>query len=113
VWRRILAGLIVLTGTAGCNGSPPRTLTPVQRGEVLYRTNCASCHNRDPNLPGPLGPPIAGSPFALVQARVLHGAYPPGYTPKRSTHEMRPLPWLKGQVGDITAYLQAAAQGRG
>jgi mono/diheme cytochrome c family protein len=85
-------------------------LTPAQRGEVVYRTNCASCHNRDPNLPGPLGPPIADSPFALVQARVLHAAYPPGYKPKRGTHEMRPLPWLDGHVGDITAYLKAAAQ---
>ena len=39
----------------------PRTLTAADRGEVIYRTNCISCHNRDPNLPGPLGPAIAGA----------------------------------------------------
>ena len=110
--RRIplrIAFAAIILAAIGCNNSP-RTLTAAQRGEVVYRTNCASCHNRDPNLPGALGPPIAGSPYPLVRARVLHGAYPPGYKPKRNTHEMRPLPWLHGHVADITAYLKAAAQ---
>jgi len=105
-WRGVLAAIILAAG--GCNS--PRALTPAQRGEVVYRTNCISCHNRDPNLPGPLGPPIAGSSRALVEARVMHGTYPPGYTPKRGSHEMRALPWLNGHTGDLTAYLDSAAQ---
>jgi len=91
---------------AGCKTSP-RTLRPVQRGEVLYRTNCASCHGRDPNRPGALGPAIAGSPRALIEARVLHRAYPSGYHPKRHTHLMQPLPWMAAHIDDLTAYLDA------
>jgi len=81
----------------------------VERGEVVYRTNCISCHNRDPNVAGPLGPAIAGSPRSLIEARVLHGNYPPGYTPQRKSHTMRALPWLDGHVDDLTAYLDYAA----
>jgi mono/diheme cytochrome c family protein len=78
---------------------------------MVYLVNCASCHNADPRLPGSVGPPIAGSPRALVEARVLHRSYPPAYVPKRSTHLMRPMPWLAPQIGNLTAYLQAAATG--
>jgi mono/diheme cytochrome c family protein len=84
----------------------PRQLSAVARGEVIYRTNCASCHNpHNPNLPGSIGPAIAGASRALLVARVLHAAYPPGYTPQRKTHTMRPLPWLNGHVDDLAAYL--------
>ena len=64
-------------------------MSAADRGEVVYRTNCISCHNRDPNLPGPIGPAIADSPRALIEARVLHGTYPPGYAPQRTTRTMR------------------------
>jgi mono/diheme cytochrome c family protein len=100
-----IAGALFTALAAGCG---PRKLTPVQRGEVLYRKNCISCHNRDPKLPGPLGPSIAGSSRALIEARVLHQSYPPGYKPQRSTHLMRSLPWLAGHIDDLTAYLAAA-----
>ena len=102
-----LAGFAMAAAILGCG--PPRTLTPAQRGEVVYRTNCASCHNRNPNLPGAIGPAIAGSPRALIEARVMHAAYPPGYHPQRKTHLMRPLPWLKPHIGDLTAYLDSVA----
>lgn len=102
-----LAGCATAAAILGCG--PPRTLTAVQRGEVVYRTNCASCHNRNPNLPGALGPAIAGSPRALIEARVMHAAYPPGYHPQRVTHLMRPLPWLEPHIGDLTAYLDSVS----
>jgi mono/diheme cytochrome c family protein len=88
----------------------PHELSAAARGEATYRTNCISCHNRDPNLPGPVGPAIAGASRSLIDARVLHGNYPPGYIPQRSTHTMRPLPWLNGHVDDLTAYLDAARE---
>ena len=67
----------------------------------------------DPNLPGSQGPPIAGSPRELVEARVLHLSYPPGYTPKRTTHAMRTFPQLAGHIDEITAFLaEAAATGK-
>ena len=108
-WPIVLSIALLALWIAACG---PRELTPAQRGEVVYRTNCASCHNRDPNLPGWLGPPIAGSSRALIADRVLHVAYPPGYIPKRTTHQMRALPWLSGHIDDLTAYLKAAADDR-
>jgi len=71
-------------------------------------TNCVVCHNPNPNLPGSQGPAIAGSSRALVEARVLHLAYPPGYTPKRNSHAMRAFPQLAGEIDNLTAFLQAA-----
>lgn len=80
---------------------------------MIYITNCVVCHNPDPNLPGSQGPPIAGSSEALIEARVLHLAYPPGYTPQRKTHAMRAFPQLKNHIGDLTAFLDAAKQQSG
>lgn len=100
----------VAAAIVGCG--PPRALTPAQRGAVVYRTNCASCHNPDPNLPGAIGPAIAGAPRALIAARVMRAAYPPGYHPQRQTHLMRPLPWLEPHLDDLAAYLDSAAARR-
>lgn len=72
-------------------------------------TNCVACHNPNPNLAGSKGPPIAGSPRELVYDRVLFVKYPPGYKPKRTTHNMRPLPQLKNRIDDLTAFLAEAA----
>lgn len=58
--------------------------------------------------PAGLIPAIAGSPRALVDARVLHQAYPPGDKPKLATHLMRTMPWLAPAINDLTAYLAAA-----
>ena len=73
-------------------------------------TNCVVCHNPNPNLPGSQGPPIAGSSEALLEARVLHLAYPPGYTPQQKTQAMRAFPQLKNHIGDLRAFLAAAKQ---
>jgi mono/diheme cytochrome c family protein len=100
------AALLGVAIASAC-GKPPHELSAADRGEVIYRTNCTSCHNADPNLPGPLGPAIADSPRALLDARVLHGTYPAGYHPQRKTHTMRALPWLDGHVDDLAAYLAA------
>jgi mono/diheme cytochrome c family protein len=104
-----LAGA-ALVGAMIAACSKPRELTAVERGEVVYRTNCISCHNRDPNVAGPLGPAIAGSSRALIESRVLHGTYPPGYVPQRKSHTMRALPWLDGHVDDLTEYLAEVAK---
>jgi mono/diheme cytochrome c family protein len=105
-----LAVLILATATAvACGPSAPQT--PAQRGRIVYMTNCVVCHNPNPNLPGSQGPAIAGSSRALVEARVLHLSYPPGYTPKRKTHAMRAFPQLAGEIGNLTAFLQSAKEG--
>lgn len=88
--------------------SPPPRSNKVARGRFIYATNCTACHNLDPNLPGPVGPPIAGSSEILVKDRVLHLAYPPSYHPKRTTHLMRAFPELAPDVSALAAFLQAA-----
>jgi mono/diheme cytochrome c family protein len=100
-----VAAMLGVAFAAAC--AKPRQLSAVERGEVVYRTNCISCHNPDPNLPGPTGPAIAGVSRALLDARVLHGTYPSGYTPQRKSHTMRALPWLDGHIDDLAAFLAA------
>ena len=70
--------------------------------------NCITCHNPDPTQPGASGPEIAGSSRVLIEARVLHASYPPGYTPKRTTKAMHPLPYLVSAIDDLAAFLAAA-----
>ena len=93
---------------SGCGPSKPQT--PAEKGRIVYMTNCVVCHNPDPNLPGSQGPSIAGSSEELVADRVLYLKYPPGYTPKRTTHAMRALPQLANRIDDLTAFLAEAAK---
>jgi mono/diheme cytochrome c family protein len=93
---------------SGCGPSKPQT--PAAKGRIVYMTNCVVCHNPDPNLPGSQGPPIAGSSKELIEDRVLYLKYPPGYTPKRTTHAMRALPQLANQIDNLYEFLQEAAQ---
>jgi mono/diheme cytochrome c family protein len=105
----VIAGLIAL---CACGKSPREAgeSPAAVEGRRVFIANCASCHNVNPKLDGSLGPAIAGSSRVLIEARVLHQAYPPGYRPKRGTHLMRPLPWLAPKIDDLTAFLAAASQ---
>jgi mono/diheme cytochrome c family protein len=106
---RSLAAAIAVAWLGACSG--PDTAEPknVASGREAYMANCASCHSANPNL-GSTGPPIAGSPRQLVEARILHQSYPPGYKPKRNSHLMRKLPWLAPKIDDLTAFLASAKQ---
>jgi mono/diheme cytochrome c family protein len=88
---------------SACTQSTP--LTPAERGRRVYLANCITCHNPDPTQPGSTGPEIAGASRELLEARVLHTAYPPGYTPKRATHAMVALPYLAARIDDVAAFL--------
>ena len=73
---------VVLAALAGCSGRSG--LSPeAERGRQAYLAHCSSCHSADPAQNGPLGPAVEGSSRELLEARVLRGVYPPGYTPKR------------------------------
>jgi mono/diheme cytochrome c family protein len=103
-----LAALAMLTAAAlGCNSAPQ---TPAQRGRIVYMTNCVVCHNANPNFPGSQGPAIGGSSRELIEARVLHLSYPPGYKPQRTTHAMRAFPQLAGQIDNLAAFLHSVKE---
>jgi mono/diheme cytochrome c family protein len=90
---------------------------PVAHGARVYRANCIVCHSPDPSQDGTVGPAIAGASQELLEARVLRGEYPAGYTPKRDSRLMPALPFLASEVPFLVAFLQAppaaaAAAGR-
>ena len=107
---RSLPAAIAVAWLGAC--SRPDTTEPknVASGREVYMANCASCHNSNPNVPGSSGPAIAGSPRVLIEARVLHQSYPPGYKPQRNSHLMRKLPWLGPKIDDLTAFLAFTKQ---
>jgi mono/diheme cytochrome c family protein len=77
-----------------------------QRGQQIYANVCVACHNANPSLPGSLGPPLAGASQALLEAKLLRGQYPPGYTPSRPGQTMPRFEHLKDRIGDLAAYLE-------
>ncbi len=102
---RIEAALLVVLVSASSACKPSGDETAVERGRRVYVANCVACHNPDPTKDGTIGPAIAGSSLALVEARVLRAEYPPGYTPKRPSALMPAQPYLKPDVPDLAAYL--------
>ena len=75
-------------------------------GEKIYQNVCIACHNGDPNLDGALGPANAGASVELLEAKVVRGEYPPGYTPKRlDSHAMPRFQHLADDIPALAAYL--------
>lgn len=107
--RGALAGLAVGVGLAtlvgGCSESPPAS-PEAARGRQIYSGRCTACHNPDPALPGSLGPPVKGSSRELLEAKLLRGAYPPGYAPKRTTRIMPVQPLSGDEVAALAAFLR-------
>jgi mono/diheme cytochrome c family protein len=105
---RLAATSLAVCAVLSSASCQPKRVTPAQRGRVIYMSNCVVCHNADPSLPGSQGPEIAGSSRELVEARVLHVSYPPGYTPKRKTNAMRAMTRLAPEIDNLVAFLAAA-----
>ena len=107
--RVLVRGLLAafaLIAAAGCS-EPGDTRDPAaERGRQIYLTQCIACHNTDPALAGPVGPPVRGSSRELLEAKILNGTYPPGYAPKRPTTVMPPQPALARDVQGLAAYLR-------
>ena len=102
--RLLVAGLAaVALALTGCE----QRLSPsAERGRQVFLAQCVTCHGPDPAQAGPIGPAVKGSSRELLEAKVLRGAYPPGYTPKRSTKVMVPMPALAGEIGALADYLR-------
>ncbi|HKZ05283.1 MAG TPA: cytochrome c, partial [Methylomirabilota bacterium] len=89
--------------------APSATATPAasaDRGRQIWLGQCIACHHPDPSKDGPVGPAVKGSSPELLEARVVKGEYPPGYTPKRPTRAMPPRPDLAPTIPDLAAYLR-------
>jgi mono/diheme cytochrome c family protein len=95
---------MIAIAVVGCGPSSKDPL--VERGRQVYLGQCTSCHSPDPAQMGPVGPPVKGSSKELLEARLLHGSYPPGYKPKRPTSVMPPQPQLAPDVPALAAYLK-------
>ncbi len=109
--RSVLRAAVLLTLGAACSGDgEPAVETAAKRGERVYQNVCIACHHGDPNQDAAVGPATAGSSYELLEARVVRGEYPPGYTPKRPAGAMPAFPYLANQIGDLAAYLEAAAE---
>jgi mono/diheme cytochrome c family protein len=107
-WYLVLFFVFLL---GGCGKDSDRTTETARagdpgRGRQIYAANCTACHNPDPSKEGSLGPAIKGSSQELLEARILRAAYPPGYTPKRTSNSMPPMPFLKSAIPDLAAYLR-------
>jgi mono/diheme cytochrome c family protein len=99
--------LLLLLAAAACSdGSRGVELSPLaQQGRQTYLSVCIACHNGDPTRDGAAGPAIAGSSRELLEARVLRGEYPPGYTPKRPGAAMPRFEYLADKIDALAAYL--------
>ncbi len=106
---RTAEAVIAVLGILGLACQPSGEKSPIEVGRRAYVANCTACHAPDPSREGTLGPAIAGSSLALVEARVLRAEYPPGYTPKRDSNLMPAQPFLKREIPNLVAYLESIA----
>jgi mono/diheme cytochrome c family protein len=89
----------------GCSEGPGGSPL-AERGRSVYLAQCVSCHGLDPAQAGPIGPPVKGASHELLEAKIVRGAYPPGYAPKRPTAVMPPLPAVASDVPALAEYLR-------
>ena len=91
---------------AACSREPGTGDPAAERGRQIYLAQCIACHNSDPTLAGPVGPPVKGSTRELLEVKLLKGTYPPSYAPKRPTNLMPPQPALAPEIPNLAAYLK-------
>jgi len=98
-------------GGLALEGKSEAEVTLIKRGKTVYAAQCTACHNANPKAPGALGPAVSESSLELLQARILHGNFPPGYTPKtpqgRSQIQMPVMPFLEQDLPALYAYLNS------
>ena len=104
--RTLLLALGVAVTLTACSETPAPSGPNAERGRQLYLAQCIACHNQNPALAGPLGPPVKGSSRDLLESKVLKGTYPPGYTPKRPSALMPTQPAVAGEIDNLTAFLK-------
>lgn len=107
-WQKavVLTSVAALFSCTQKPSGPP--LSPLaEKGKRAYIANCIVCHNSDPRLNGAVGPAVSASSLELLQAKIIHGSYPPGYKPKRESSAMAPLPHLKNELEALREFLSS------
>lgn len=108
----LVAALLLGLSPGGCSGPEPdaNLSEAARRGHSVFSFICVQCHDlKNPFADRPTGPAIARSSRELIEAKVLRGEYPPGYTPKRpGAITMPKQPQLKDRIDDLYAFLQEA-----
>ncbi len=108
--RRTLGAIgAALLALAACSETGGGGSDLAEQGRRVYQNVCIACHSPDPAKDGALGPAVAGASRELLEARVLRGEYPPGYTPKRPSQAMPAFPYLEDEIPALEAYLAEAA----
>ncbi|HXH31239.1 MAG TPA: hypothetical protein VNJ01_10540 [Bacteriovoracaceae bacterium] len=83
----------------------------IETGKKIYISTCIKCHNKDPNIKGPIGPELVDSPIGIMQHKVTTGRYPDplpeGFVPKRKTKLMTKFTEHVKDVPSIHAYVQS------
>lgn len=101
----VAAAAMAAASACGGGGESAPLSEAAQRGRGVYMNVCVACHNADPAKDGALGPNLVGTTRELLEWRVVKGAYPPGYTPKRPTGAMPAFPHLAKDVDDLYAFV--------
>lgn len=98
----LLAAAALLSGCSDSGTPDPAA----ERGRQVFLAQCIACHNVDPSRPGAVGPEVRGASRELLEAKIVRGTYPPGYTPKRTTRVMPVQPGLAPDIPDFAAFLK-------
>ena len=109
---RLASALVVAALGLGCNSAETEGLSELAlKGQTIYLNVCVACHNANPALDGSVGPANAGASLELLEAKLLRGEYPEGYTPKRPGNGVMPkFEYLKDQIPALHAYLNEVPQ---
>jgi mono/diheme cytochrome c family protein len=107
--KGVLTGLLLFAQIPEASAEVTKAL--LDRGALLYKSNCIQCHNKDPNLKGSIGPEMVDAPLEVMTSKVMTGAYPAvlpaGFVPKRKSKAMRKLPQLQKDIPAIYAWVQS------
>lgn len=78
--RFVKAIPILLAAAIGCAPTAVQEQAPISanvqlwnKGRIVYRMRCISCHNADPNLKGSVGPALRGVSEELLRDRLANG----------------------------------------
>ena len=91
--KGVLTGLLLFSQLQDASAQGDKAL--IDRGALLYKSNCIQCHNRDPNLKGSIGPEVVDAPLEVMTSKIMTGNYPAvlpaGFVPKRKSKAMRKI----------------------